>query len=179
MALLVETGQGGSDSESLASVADADAYASNRGLTAWAALVTADKEAALRRASDYLTQTYRAKWTGFRINTVQALDWPRYLVPYKDVITSGAYLGNYSAGAYYANNVVPALVNAACCALAVKSIGIDLSPDLQPRVTAESIGPISVSYAPDGRQYTVYRAIDAMLEPLLKNGGAGVMLVRA
>lgn len=141
-------------------------------------LTTAAKEQALRKATDYM-QIYRQRWAGFRKTSTQALDWPRYEVPMRDMPGGyGGNLGSFGGYSYYDNTSVPNLVRDACCALAQKSTSADLSPDLAPRVTSESVGPISVTYAPGERQYTVYRAIDSMLEPLFKNGG-GVMLTRA
>ena len=81
MSLIVEDGTGRADAESYASVSVADAYHTARGNTAWAALATtALKEAALRKATDYLGQTYGLRWKGYRMTTTQALDWPRELV---------------------------------------------------------------------------------------------------
>lgn len=171
MALITEDGTGLANAESLASVADADLYFSNRGEAAWAALTTAAKEQALRKATDYM-QVYRQRWAGFRKTSTQALDWPRYEVPMRDT-------GGYGGHSYYPDETVPALVRDASFALALKTLSADLSPDIAPRVTSESVGPISVSYAAEGRQYTIYRAVDSMLEPLFKNGGANLMLVRA
>jgi hypothetical protein len=93
MALIVETGQAGSTSESFASVADADLYHSNRGNTAWAAIAsTALKEAALRKATDYMEQSYRLRWLGYRHTEAQALSWPRDEVQRSDF----TYLNQWS-----------------------------------------------------------------------------------
>lgn len=50
MTIEVETGSGSATSESYASTSDVDTYQSNRGVTLWATLSTAEKEQALRRA---------------------------------------------------------------------------------------------------------------------------------
>ena len=57
----------------------------------------------------------------------------------------------------------------------------ELAPDIEPQTTSESVGPISVSYAPGSRQTVRYQAVDKMLSVLLKDGGSGsmVMLTRA
>ena len=88
MSLICEDGSGKSDSESYISVADASSYHTARGNTAWAALATdALREAALRRATDYMRQAYRSRWQGYKVNEDQALDWPRYdvggKIPYR------------------------------------------------------------------------------------------------
>lgn len=165
MALIVEAGSGLSNGESYASVATADAYHAARGNDAWDAVD--NKEAALRNATDYMVQAYRMRWAGYRKFATQALDWPRYEAP----MTDSMY------GNYYDSGSIPAAVVNACCALALKAAAGDLSPDLAPRVTSESVGPISVTYAADGRQTTVYRAIDSMLQDFFKS--SCIMLVRS
>ena len=64
MALVVEDGSGLSGANSYATAAQADTYASDRGLSAWTG-DTATKEAALIRATDYLEATYREAWLGY------------------------------------------------------------------------------------------------------------------
>ena len=173
MSLNVETGTGSATSDSYASVTDADSYLAARAQTLWATLATGDKEAALRRATDYMKQVYRDRWNGARVSVAQALEWPRYWVPVKDA--PGLL------PIYYQNNIVPIEVQTACIALALKAAAGDLAPDLQPPTASEGVGSISVSYAPGSRQTARYQAIDHMLAPLLKDGGSGSMavLVRA
>jgi hypothetical protein len=66
MTLTVEDGTGKADAESYISVADADTYFTARNNATWAALSTSDKEAALRKATDYMLQAYRVRWAGMR-----------------------------------------------------------------------------------------------------------------
>jgi len=172
MSLNIETGQGSSTAESYASVADADTYLAARGQTLWSGLVTGDKEAALRRATDHMQQSYRDRWAGVRASVVQGLDWPRWYVPILDA--PGAY---GSSPSYYSATAVPLEVKNACIALALKAAAGELAPDIEPQqVTSESVGPISVTYAAGGRQTVKYQAIDNMLSPLLKDGGSGCMV---
>ena len=84
MSLNVETGTGASNSESYASVTNADTYHSNRGNSLWATLTTPEKEQALRRATDYMEQVYRKRWKGVRVNATQALSFPREWVERED-----------------------------------------------------------------------------------------------
>ena len=172
MPLIVETGTASSTSESFASVADADTYFSNRNITAWTLLTTADKEAALRRATDYMAQAYRERWHGTRVTSTQALDWPRWNVPMRDA--PGGY---GSVPAYYSSTSVPAEVRNACITMALKAAAGELAPDIEPQTTSESVGPISVSYAPGSRQTVRYQAVDKMLSVFLKDGGSGSMVM--
>jgi len=78
MSLTVETGSGVSGAESYASVADADAYwAARNEPAAWTAAETAEKEAALRIATEYLDARFGSRWRGVKADSDNALDWPR------------------------------------------------------------------------------------------------------
>ena len=160
MAIVVEDGTGKSTAESYISVADASTYHTARGNTAWAALTTdALREAALRKATDYMRQAYRSRWQGYRVNEDQALDWPRY-----DVEVEGYAVDS---------DIVPTEVKNACAELALKASSADLNPDLTQGVLSEQVGSISVTYDKNSPQRTRYAAIDAMLAPYLKAGGGG------
>lgn len=173
MTLEVETGTGSAIAESYASEAYADIYMDARGYTLWATLSQGEKEQALRRATDYMVAVYRMRWAGYRKSTTQALDWPRYEVPFLDSAIDGAYV------AYYASDAVPTLVVRACVELAYRAASGELAPDLDAPVTSETIGPISVTYAEGGRQTKVFRAVDAMLSPLFKAFGGMIKVSRA
>ena len=171
MALNVETGSAASTSESYASVSQADTYFSVRGFLLWATLSVNEKEQALRRSTDYMQQAYRGRWYGARVNATQALDWPRYLVPFKDLI--GAF---NTVPSFYSSTAIPTEISNACISMAYKAAAGDLTPDIQPQTTAESVGPISVSYEPGSRQTVRYQAMDKLLGPFLKDGGGGAMI---
>lgn len=168
MALIVETGGASSTAESYASTATADTYHSNRGNTAWAALATAAKEAALRKATDYMAQAYLTRWAGYRYSTTQALDWPRSMVEMP---------GGYGV-TYYATDVIPAAVVNACCELALRASAGDLAEDTTQEVVREKIGQIETEYQPGSRAGARYPAVTRLLAPLL-TGAAGIILAKA
>lgn len=173
MALVVEDGTGLSTAESYMSVADATAYHLARGNAAWAGLASDTvREQKLRLASDYMVATYRERWAGWRVNSTQALDWPRYEVPMPDTV--GGLVMNY-----YPSNAVPAIVARACAELALRAIDGDLAPDLDAPVVREKVGPIETEYAAGARQSTTYRAIDSMLAPLFAASGGMLKVSRA
>ena len=146
--------------ESYCTVADASNYHTVRGNTAWAALTTdALREAALRRATDYMRQAYRSRWQGYKVNEDQALDWPRY-----DVEVEGYAVDS---------DIVPTEIKNACAELALKASAAELNPDLTQGVLSEQVGSIQVTYDKASPQFTRYRAIDALLSPYLKAGGGG------
>lgn len=166
MSLIVEDGTGKADAESYISVADASAYHTARNNTAWAALSTDTlREAALRKATEYMVNAYRSRWQGTRKTEDQALCWPRY-----SVVVEGYLVDDAS---------VPEIVKRACAELALKASAADLAPDLTQGVVREQVGPIAVEYDRTSPQATRYAAIEAMLRPFLKSGGGcSVSLVR-
>lgn len=172
MALVTEDGSGLADAESYISVNDATAYHAARGNAAWASMASDTvREQALRKATDYLGQTYRDRWAGYRISTTQGLDWPRYDVPRRD-LPGNAY------SAYYASDAVPAEVVRACAELALRAAAGDLTEDEDQRISAVSAGSVSVTFQQGSSPRKQYPAIDGLLRPLLKSGG-GIALVRA
>lgn len=167
MALIVEDGSIVAGADSYCTEAYADTFHEDRGNTAWASV--ADKEAMLRRATDYMRQAYRAMWKGFRYSSSQALDWPRANVQVED----GPYQN------FVAVNIVPKEVKDACAMLALMASSADLAPNLEQQVTSESVGPLSVSYNAASPQYTRYRSIDMLLRPYLTGSGVMSKLVRS
>jgi hypothetical protein len=160
MALEVEDGTGKSTAESYISVTDASTYFTARAVTTWAALATdAIREAALRRATDYMRQAYRSRWQGYKVNEDQALDWPRY----------GVEVEGYAVD----SDIVPTEIKNACAELALKASSAELNPDLTQGVLSEQVGSIKVEYDKNSQQSTRYAAIDAMLAPYLSAGGGG------
>jgi hypothetical protein len=165
MSLIVETGGGSATAESYASVADADARMAARGNDTWAPLSAAEKEEALRRATDWMLQAYRDRWTGYRQHLGQALCWPRY-----GVVVDGFYVPIDS---------VPNEVKNACIDLAFKAAAADLAPDLSRGVVREKVGPIETEYDRASPQSTRRPAIEMMLSPYLKGGPGMARLVRS
>lgn len=161
MALIVAPAAG---AESLCSVAHADAYHAARGAAAWALLTTEAKEAALRRATDYMG-AYSGRWKGVRTNSTQALDWPR----------AGVVANGYDVP----SDTVPAPVANACAVLALKASTAELAPDLGPQKQSVTVGPISTTYATGARQTLKFQAVDNMLAPYLGSGAGMVQVVRA
>lgn len=175
MAFLPEDGSGLPLANAFCPVEFADEWHAARGATLWADLSQTDKERALVRACQYITQEYRARWAGWRMTATQALDWPRAYVPYTE--------GYYTGQAYYADDAVPIEVQQANAELAIKAASGDLSPDITRLIASETktVGPLtkSVSYVEGGSPNTRYRSLDAMLRPLLKSGGGSIPLFRA
>ena len=165
MSIIVESGAGLPDAETLASVEDADLYFSKRGISAWADLTNMRKEECLILATDYMSFFYRARWKGYRTYTEQALDWPR-----AEVLIDNRQ--------YYPNNSIPKEVKNACVELALRASIGELSSDQSRQVTQETIGPVTVKYDEYSSPAVKYTSVDAMLAPYLAGSKHIFKLVR-
>jgi len=173
MALVVEDGTAKLDAESYISVADADTYHAARANVAWDAV--GEKEAALRKATDYMLQTYRDAWKGVRMKATQALDWPRAFVYAEPALTG-------SSGAYpylIPDGIVPVEVQRACAELALRAASGELNADLERAVSSETVGPISVTYEQSSPQYKRYRSVDMLVARYLTSVGCSVPVGRS
>lgn len=177
MSIIVEDGSGKSDAQAYCSAAFADAWHLARGITVWATLSTNEKEQALVRAANYMVQTYRLRWRGWRGSATQLLDWPRVGV---EVVDSPYENGLVAA------NVVPIEVQQANAELALKAAAGDLLADIDrsSAVKREKVDVIEVEYRDNAPTTTRYQSVENMLAPYLAaittGSGAGHMkLVRA
>jgi len=174
VALIVEDGTAKPDADSYISVADAAAYHVSRGNeNAWDAID--DPEAALRKATDYMVQTYRARWKGYRKDGAQALDWPRTFV-YLEPFVHGI-VGTYPF--LVPDTIVPDEVKRACAEYALVASSQPLAPNLERGIVRDKVGPLETEFDRASPEYTRYRAMDMMLAPYLMGGGANVQLVRS
>lgn len=166
MTIITEDGTGLPTAETLASVAECDAYHLKRGNTAWATYSTPQKEWALRRANDHLRQKYRLRWKGHKLLAEQGCEWPR-----ASVVVEGFYVESTS---------VPATVKNAAAELALRSItsSTGLNPDQSRRVKREKVGPLETEYVEHSSPEVRLTAVDDLLSPYLSRTGSGVPLVR-
>jgi hypothetical protein len=177
MTLIVESGVGLSDSECFCSVAFADKYHADRGNDDWDAVD--NKEAAIRKGADYMQQTYRLRWAGYRKTDTQAMDWPRYDMPRIDSIGFGGSFNRFGGYAsYYPSDSVPREVAQANAEFALRASSGELAEDLEANVKSEAVGPIEVVYQDNATQQKRYPAIDRLLAPYLSAGGSSIKLVR-
>lgn len=160
MSLIVEDGTGLSTAASYISVDDADTYHMERQNADWVGSAEA-KEGALRRATDFMLQRYRGAWQGYRLNSTQALDWPR----------SWVEVDGYSV----ASDSVPTPIKQACAELALRALAGDLNADQdQAGITREKIGQIEVEYGLGASTAVKYPAVDELLAPYLQTGSSGL-----
>lgn len=75
--LIVEDGTVVTDANTYISLVDADTYHDDRANEEWEFLDDDEKGSALIKATDYIDNTYRLRWKGFRRNVNQELTFPR------------------------------------------------------------------------------------------------------
>lgn len=164
MTLIVEDGSGMATAEAYVSVADATTRHTALGNAAWTG-TDAAKEAAIRRATQYMEQAYRGRWKGTRLYRVQALSWPRY----------GAEVDGWCIP----STEVPRDVANACADLALRALSVDLNADQGQAVKREKAGPLETEYADYSAPGTRFVAVDMALSAYLRGSGASVPLYRA
>lgn len=126
--------------DSYATVAEADAYHTNMGAADWVG-VTAAKEAALRRATQWVDGRYRRRFPGHRtLGRTQALEWPR----------SGLGYSYYGVDTI-AVDAIPIEVKSATMEAALREIvtPFSLSPDFvaSQSVKREKVDVLETEYA--------------------------------
>lgn len=168
MALIVEDGTGRADAESLCSVSYADAYHDARGNTIWSALSTTEKEQALRRGTDYIERTYGMRFCGYRVNSTQALSWPRYEARRKD---SGRC-------EYWPSDAVPNPMAQTCAEMAFKAGQGELDQDIDRIIKSETVGPLKTEYL-DSDGVVRYRQTDKMMAQFIEGSSSSISMVRS
>ena len=138
------------------SVTDADTYWAAKNNSTWAAASTANKEKALREATQFIDGAF--SFIGYQ-NTDNLLAFPRYDV----YITQGNF-----AGKSYNSTTIPPQVEDACAELALEALSARIMA-VESRgglVKSEKVDVIEVEYmdwAPSGKTYSFAAMI---LKPL-------------
>jgi hypothetical protein len=166
MSLIIEDGTGVENADSYATLAELATYATSRGVTLSGN--DAAKEVLLRQAADYL-ETLEHKYKGSRVDTDQALAWPR----------SDVYL--YGSSTELPEDEIPALLIKAQCQLACDAQTLNLLPNGAGReVIRQKVDVIETEYAKQGTGSVKPELNKAMaiLAPLLNTNGFAVQTVR-
>jgi hypothetical protein len=154
MPLIVEDGTGLDEADAYVSVSYSNTFAESRGWTDWIAATDAACETAIREATAYIDTIARFK--GLRLKASQMREFPR------------SDLADWSG---YLVTGVPTRVKHATMELARKALSESLYVDLDRggQVSAESVGPISVSYMPGAPVGKMFRAAMQLLEPFMRD----------
>ena len=142
MALVIEIGQGLSNSESYVDVDYVDAYFLKRGINEWASLT--NREQLIIRAMDYIENNYT--YQGTKLISTQALQFPRLI---------------------NGETVYPIALKNAVCELALKSNEEDLLADTDKTTIREKVGALEVEYDPNQDNIKSYNYVNKLLAPYL------------
>lgn len=156
MAFVVEDGTGLANANSYVSVADADAYFADRGITAWTGSSTV-KEQALIRATDFIETVYGRRFRGSVVTDTQALSFPRYIT---------------------GEDEIPSDLKKATCEYALRALSASLLPDPSSDATGlplmgktTIVGPIETTVRYSGTVPALtknYPAADMLLAGLVR-----------
>lgn len=130
MALVKEDGTGLPTANAYADASFADTYHASRGHSAWtdASITTADKDAALVRASDHIDRVYGRRFRGRKLTKDQAMEWPR-----TDAFDDDGFALN-------GTDAVPRQLQKATAEYALRALLVGvLTPDGPPVVPAQSL----------------------------------------
>ena len=161
MALTLEDGTGIAAADSFATVAEANTFATARGLTLPA--TDAAVEILLRKAADFLLGI-EDRFKGTRSTSTQRLPFPRY-----DVILPGGYSLN--------SNAIPDCLKDGQIQLAIDSQTTALNPVGTGReVIEEKVGALGKKYNPTGGSSIspVFNTALDLLAPILKRSQGSV-----
>jgi hypothetical protein len=156
MTLTVEDGTGLASADGFISVAYADSYHTAQGTSTWTG-EDADKETAIRRATEYLSASM--PWDGLRTRgRNQALAWPRSGMIDRD-------------GNGIDSDVIPVELQKATAEIALRELVEPgaMSPDYtaSEAVRSEKIGPMSVEYADVPNSADARRPVLVLVRDLL------------
>lgn len=142
MSLIIESGNGDSNSESYIDVSFANAYFLKRGNTEWD-LIT-NKESKIVLAMDYIENNYT--YLGTKLVSTQSLSFPRLI--------NGEI-------------VYPVALKNAVCELALKSNDEDLLQDISKSVISEKVGELEVKYDSNQDDNKIFTKANQYLAPYL------------
>ena len=140
--LVIENGEGLSNSESYVDVDYVDAYFLKRGINEWASLT--NREQLIIRAMDYIENNYT--YQGTKLVSTQALQFPRLI---------------------NGETVYPIALKNAVCELALKSNEEDLLADTDKTTIREKVGTLEVEYDPNQDNIKSYNYVNKLLAPYL------------
>lgn len=168
MALVVEDASGRPLADAYVSLAVLRDYLEKNGLALPAGITDAEAEAAIRRGTLAVDLMYADQWAGRPLTADQGLAFPR-----EGIVIDGRLLPA---------SPLPRNLIYAVCEAAWREAGTpgSLFPDrdLAERVVSESVGPISVDYAPPSDQETSrgatsFPVIERLLCRLTRTGSTG------
>ena len=142
MSLVIELGNGDSNSESYVDVAYVDSYFLKRGNTEWDSIT--NKESRIVLAMDFIENNYT--YLGTKLVSTQSLSFPRLI---------------------NGETVYPIAIKNALCELALKANSGDLLQDTGKTTIREKVGILEVEYDANQDDLTSYNYVNKLLAPYL------------
>lgn len=142
MSLIIENGEGLSNSESYVDESYVNAYFLKRGINEWASLT--NREQLIIRAMDYIENNYT--YQGTKLVSTQSLQFPRLI---------------------NGETAYPTSLKSAVCELALKANSGDLLQDTGKSTIREKVGTLEVEYDPNQDDLTSYNYVNKLLAPYL------------
>ena len=142
MTLVIENGEGLSNSESYVDESYVDAYFLKRGNSEWDSIT--NKESKIILAMDYIENNYT--YIGTKLVSTQNLSFPRLI---------------------NGETVYPIAIKNALCELALKANSGDLLQDTGKTTIREKVGTLEVEYDPNQDDLTSYNYVNKLLAPYL------------
>lgn len=148
--------------DSYLSLTDANTYWSDRNNSTWSAASDAEKEKALREATQFIDGAY--EFIGETTSTSQVLAWPR--------VDAEVLRGNFK-GVYYDSSTIPPQIENACAELALEALSTRLREvqDKGGAVKREKVDVIEIEYQDWAPTVKSYDFVTMILKPLLTSGG--------
>ena len=155
--------------DSYVTLTDANTYWSDRNNSTWSAASDANKEKALREATQYLDGAY--EFLGNITSVSQTLAWPRSGV----VISEGNF-----DGVFYQDTDYPKFLTQACNELALDALGARLRPSQERggKVVKEKVDVIEVEYSEFAPSQRTFDFVTLLLKPIVKGVSGQLKLVR-
>lgn len=167
---------GAANANSYVTVAEADAYfGDSLGRPLWSTTSQAVKEAAVISASRTLDQYM--EWLGYRVDTVQSMDWPRSGVVNPNLgYSQGSYETMDVGGFYnwYRNDEIPQKLKYATYELAYYMAQNDGLNFANQTVDSVKVGPISVDFTAKSTDSGIPSFVENMIghlgSPVIRDG---------
>ena len=142
MSLIIESGNGDSNSESYVDESYVNAYFLKRGNTEWDSIT--NKESRIVLAMDFIENNYT--YLGTKLVSTQSLSFPRLI---------------------NGETVYPTSLKSAVCELALKANSGDLLQDTGKTTIREKVGTLEIEYDPNQDDLTSYNYVNKLLAPYL------------
>lgn len=167
--------------DSYASLAEASAYFTARGVATWTG-TSAALESALRLGTSYLDNAYRNRWIGINVAQTQALAWPRIDGTRGSYGLGYGFVQGFTYPLFDINGwqidpaTIPQQVKTATMEAALLALtGVTLEPQLvrggQIKSLAEQVGPLSTTtvWADGAPAIDRYTVIEGLLRGLVSS----------